>query len=454
MKKTATILALALAAAFPCHSQDAAIDNSILQAEMEAQLPTGMAGWMQGDYMTGDWWGYRTKLRESGVDYFGFLNFILNGNPVGGIDSNHATFVSDAYMGLRFDLEKLFGWKGGQFVVSGINREGPALDEYVGATYSVQQMVGGQRLFLYQVFLKQQFTESLSLKIGRYGASDDFNTSPFYGYNLNNGITGDIRNVLFDTRFSAYPFAVWAASLFYETDDFFVKAGIFQTSERMFENDDHGVNWSIKGEDGFTAHWEIGWTPELFKRPVPTGETTYDKDGKATVAPTVMKGMPGHYWIGGTYSKWDYYERFGGGFQDHSYGFYANADQMVYQEIPGGTEGLYAFLAAGYYPQSAISIIPFQVNAGLHYRGLIPGRNEDRTLLSFIYGDFSDDYATATQIPGGSRAKSEKVIEAGYRIQITPWAYIQPDAQYVIDPGGTGDIDNALVVGFQAGVTF
>ena len=75
-------------------------------------------------------------------------------------------------------------------------------------------MVGGQRPFLYQVFLQQKLAHNkIRLKLGRFSASDDFNASPFYGYSLNNGIDGDIRNVLFDTRFSAYPFPVWAAAV-------------------------------------------------------------------------------------------------------------------------------------------------------------------------------------------------------------------------------------------------
>ena len=52
-----------------------------------------------------------------------------------------------------------------------------------------------------------------------------------------------------------------------------------------------------------------------------------------------MKGLPGHYWIGFTYSEWDLYPEFEGGFEDHSYGFYANADQMIYQETPEATRG-------------------------------------------------------------------------------------------------------------------
>jgi len=37
---------------------------------------------------------------------------------------------------------------------------------------------------------------------------------------------------------------------------------------------------------------------------------------------------------------------------------------------------------------------------------------------------------------------------------VTRWSYIQPDLQYVIDPGGTGDIPDAVVIGAQMGVTF
>ncbi len=37
----------------------------------------------------------------------------------------------------------------------------------------------------------------------------------------------------------------------------------------------------------------------------------------------------------------------------------------------------------------------------------------------------------------------------GLQIQITKFAFIQPDIQYVINPGGTNSIPNALVLGAQ-----
>ena len=58
------------------------------------------------------------------------------------------------------------------------------------------------------------------------------------------------------------------------------------------------------------------------------------------------------------------------------------------------------FVASGYYPQTDISIVPFQVNIGLNYKGLFPERNDDRTMLHFIYGDLSRDYARSVHVPG------------------------------------------------------
>jgi porin len=424
-------------------------ERSMLQPEMEAELAAG--GFNKADHATGDWWGYRDRLFASGVEVFAFYNSIFSGNVSGGIHPGHSTYVDDAYFGVKFDLEKLIGWQGGQLAISGVNRDGDDLThKYIGSIYSTQQMVGGQRLFLYQLYLQQKLlAKQLTLKAGRFGASDDSNASSLYGYSLNNGIDGDIRNVLFDTRFSAYPFATWAAALFYDpTPEFNIKLGVFQVTKRMFENDDHGVNWSIGNTDGYTAIVQFGWSPQFFKQWVNAAG-----DGKGPTTP-VMKGIPGHYWFGFTFSQWDLYQRFDGGLEDHSYGFYAHADQMIYQEALGSDEGLVVFVASGYYPQKEISIVPFQVNVGLNYKGLFPARDADRTVLHFIYGDISSDYARSVRRPGRGLAESEKVVEFAHRFQLKRWSYFQPDIQYVIDPGGTGDIPDAVVIGAEMGLTF
>jgi porin len=127
---------------------------------------------------------------------------------------------------------------------------------------------------------------------------------------------------------------------------------------------------------------------------------------------------------------------------------------MVYQEKPGSDEGLTFWAASGYYPQSSISIMPFQVNVGAIYKGLLPGRPDHRTIGGLIYGRFSRDYARTVEASGGGDPRYEFVTEAGYRIELTKFAWIQPDLQWVNKPNGTGRIPDALVIGAEIGITF
>src|SRR5213075_3564750 len=110
-------------------------NRSILQPEMEAQIEEP-SGFVAADHMVGDRGGWRERFFAAGVEVFAFDNSIYNGNVSGGIHPGHATIVNDAFAGLKFNLEKLVGWKGGLFVISGIDRAGEDLTgKYVGSIY-------------------------------------------------------------------------------------------------------------------------------------------------------------------------------------------------------------------------------------------------------------------------------------------------------------------------------
>ena len=98
--------------------------------------------------------------------------------------------------------------------------------------------------------------------------------------------------------------------------------------------------------------------------------------------------------------------------------------------------------------------MPFQVNFGLVYKGLLPQRDADQTTFGFIYGNFSEHYARTVKAAGNGVPTYESVLEFGHRIQLTKFAFIQPDLQWVIRPGGTGRIEDALIVGAEIGITF
>jgi porin len=386
--------------------------------------------WLDGKYLTGDWTGRRTELVNSGVTFFGYYNAIGAANVSGGRESD-SSYAGDLYMGAKFDLEKILGWDSTVFTVSGIDRHGRSIDQAVGGQYSVMQLVGGQNAFLYEVNLEKKFLDdTLSVKLGRLSATDDFVGSPYYSYSLNNAVNGQIRAVLFDGVMTSYPFAVWGGRVKYQPDDEWVfSLGAYQLSQDIFDRDDQGVDFRIDHSDGVSVFAQVGWSPKF-------------DDRQANFFAGVNNAF---------YSM----QRFDAEDTSHYFArFYAHGDYQVYAEGPGSKEGLVVFATFAYTGQEDIAIIPLQSTLGLNYKGLFPGRDKDSTVFFATFGRFSNDYGKERVATGEGKPDYEMVLEFGHRFEVTPFSYIQPDLQYIIRPGGTGSVDNALVAGVQFGVTF
>ncbi len=289
----------------------------------------GSAVWWQGESASGDWWGLRNAVDDSGVEITATYTTNIAGNPVGGRQQS-VTYTDNTLVGVELDLETLVGWDGAKLTASGLNRSGQSLSEIaVGNQFTVQQIYGGQTAMFYGLYLEQDLLgDRVSLKLGRFGTGDDFGSSPLYWLYMNNGIDGNPQALPVNTQFSAYPWAVWAARVRVEpTAESYVMAGAYQVSDRIFERAYHGVDWSIRSDDGVLFISQIGWTPEFFERAV-KGDEGIDRGsagGKAAKSfdePVEMAGYPGHYWFGAYYSPWSFPQFGTENRARDSYGFY------------------------------------------------------------------------------------------------------------------------------------
>lgn len=433
----------------------------------------GSDDWWGGSAFLGDWWGVRNWLDdEIGIEFS--LNYTTNlaGNPSGGLRQGF-TYTDNVGFGVRLDLEKLVGWQGATLTVSGLNRSGTSLSqEYIGNQFTVQQVYGGQTIMFYGLILTQKFwDDKAELKLGRFATGDDFASSPVYWLYMNNGIDGNPQALPVNGQFSAYPWAVWAARLrINPSPEWNAMFGAYQVSDRTFNREFHGVNMSIQPNDGVMLISQLGWTPEFFKRRVPStaqksaspksspqpsdGRVLFGEEKNPVPVESDLRGLPGNYWVGAYYSTWSYPQFGSSASAPNAYGFYWHGDQMVYQESPGSDQGLTLWTAFVLSPQDNISKLPFQWNAGAFYRGLLPGRDKDVTMFGLVYGNFSNDYGRAGLAYEGDTVSFEMAMEWGYRFQVADFLYIQPNIQYIIQPGGTGSIPNAFVLGAQIGVTF
>ena len=124
------------------------------------------------------------------------------------------------------------------------------------------------------------------------------------------------------------------------------------------------------------------------------------------------------------------------------YGFYVQLEQLIYRENPlaeGDMQGLGGFVS--YFLQFANGPIQpgdFERNyvAGLIYRGLFRGRDEDVVGLGI---------AEASLFQVGTNR--ETVIEMFYKAELTPALSLQPDIQYIASPSGI--LSDSLAVGVR-----
>ena len=146
-------------------------------------------------------------------------------------------------------------------------------------------------------------------------------------------------------------------------------------------------------------------------------------------------------------------------------GIYGVIDQMIYREPGGDDQGLSGFVRAGGAPNDR-NLVSFYGDAGLVYKGLLPGRSEDKIGIAVAYariGGNAQQLDADTALYGNFYypiRDGETMIESMYQAQLAPWWTLQPDLQYIIRPGaGVLNPDgslrpNAWVVGLRSSLNF
>jgi hypothetical protein len=96
------------------------------------------------DHLLGDWWGVRTRLEDEGIAPSLTFESNIAGNPVGGMRHGF-TEADNLGLNVNFDLDKLYGLKGGTFYVSMSQRSGANLSKIdIGNTFTLSRFTAGK----------------------------------------------------------------------------------------------------------------------------------------------------------------------------------------------------------------------------------------------------------------------------------------------------------------------
>jgi porin len=410
------------------------------------------------DHLLGDWYGLRTRLEDQGI--IPSLTFVTNlaGNPVGGLRRGF-TEADNLGLNLIFDLDKLYGLEGGTFLFTTSQRSGANLSAIdVGNTFTIQQVYGRETWQVINVAYLQQFLNGrVELRMGRIAAGDVFLVSPYNYVFMQNAIDGNPVGIFFNAPgMSAYPNATWGLELKVQTTDrTYVRGGAYNGDiQHTHEIWHHGLDWSMRGP--------------LFA----IGEAVYQANQLKDDT-----GLPGNYKFGIWYDGHSYQD-FGSQvlgpkalalgigphtMRDGNFGFYGLFDQALIrfgspdEKILRGI-GVTGCVQAA--PLQDRSQMPLFFEAAVLARGIFPQRPRDVAGFGIFYGRFSSELRNAQRLahsldPTVGVKQEELVMEWNYTFRFRDGAFfVEPDLQYIIRPGGTGNIPNALVVGAQVGINF
>jgi porin len=148
------------------------------------------------------------------------------------------------------------------------------------------------------------------------------------------------------------------------------------------------------------------------------------------------------------------------------YTLYGTIDQMLWHKPNTKAQGISLFLEVMHAPDNRDLSDRF-IDGGLNWKGMFPGRSHDEAGIAVTYAGigaaarkFSEDMVFYS-VMGKPYAQGEPIIEATYRLELTPWFKLQPDLQYVINPGAgiptpksPTPLKNALVIGARVTVNF
>ena len=364
------------------------------------------------------------------------------GNLSGG-HSRGAIYEGLLTAGVRIDLGKFIGWDGATIYASTIYPHGESpTARYVHDFNGVSSIDVDHDLRLYEAWIQQDFAGGkFSIRAGQLLADAEFfgcDDSAFF-------VNGSFSTLpAFSKNFNApvFPTGAPGVRIYYAPNDsFYVRSGIFAgNTGNPATNNRHGTRF-FDGNDGALFLAEAGYT---FNPPPKPGNDAKDK------APAA-RPLSGTYKLGGYYNSSTSRPWMAQAAAPATMGFISSPTRNSGTSPAIPKQGLRCFGHISGAPDDR-NLVAFYCDGGLDYQGLIPSRDADILAFGLSNTKISRNAVDASGLPAA--AHHETVLELTYLAPINDHLSVQPDFQYIINPGATIRQPNAVVAGIRFSLSF
>ena len=339
--------------------------------------------------------------------------------------------------------------------------------DYVGDLNGVSGYYSDPSLRLFSLWAQKEFFECrLSLRVGIWALDkgSGFWQSEGAGTFVNGGF-GTFPIFANDLVAAVFPVSAPCVRLQWEPvkNQLKLRTAVFSGDVGMPADNRHNTLWHLRARDGVAVFAEAEYRQK-------------SDHGR----------LPGTYKVGGFYDSNSFDDLRGGVAHHGNYGFYVTADQQVWlkhrkksgrdsgKNVAGdddNKQGLAVFGKLALVPRDR-NFVRLDTEAGLTYTGLFEGRPDDVLGLGVAYSNVSPNARDNAGQPFSNH--SETVLELTYQWHVTKWetdgkkalgldenkyqdgltVLVQPDFQYIINPGAVSCARNAVVAGLRVTVRF
>lgn len=478
-------LSLALAAAVPAFAAPPPLAVPISGEQAGYGSPTGMTGFISGlkrsNFLLGDLFGLRPELSRYGISLAIQETSEVLGNVTGG-QREGAEYDGLTQAILQMDTQRAFGWYGGVFNISALNVHGRNLSADNLLSLQTSSGIEADRSTrLWELWYDQKLLEEnrLSIRIGQQSLDQEFMVSSNALYFVN-------------TMFG------WPALPSYNMPGGGPAYPLSTPGVRFKLRPIESVNVLLGIFNGSPVHDNAALNAGADPQKLNASGTNFPLNGGALIISELQYsypslgslGYPGQarplshtYRLGAWYDT----EKFNDQRYDNTglslanpastgvpathqgdYAIYAVADQMVWLNETDPNNNISVFARAMGSPQGDRNIIQVSMNAGLILHEPFRYRTDDTFGIGMGYAHVTPglsglDQDTASYAAAGSYnpvRSAETYFEATYQYQPAPWLQLQPDVQYVINPGAgvvnpndpNRRIGNEFVLGLRANI--
>jgi porin len=383
--------------------------------------------------------------------------------PVQGGLSQESSALGNLDVLLHLSLNPLIGLRRTSIRIHVQASHGSSLSSRAGFLQSISSLEAPRELRLYEAWIGHQLgSPRLSLLAGVYDVNSEFDVIPSAGTFVNSSFGfGPEYSLGGMAGPSTYPCTSLATRVRFEPSP--VTYGILGVSDGV-PGDRNGGRFSLNRDEGALISLEFGYI-----QPLSDAYETLDPvalmapRARGVAGPLPVRGLRRQIGRGRRVEEvttkvgmggWAYTQRQEAWAPDSSmrraWGMYLLAERLLLRR-PDGTRALSGFVRAGT-AADGVNPVDLALGGGLVCRGLLPDRPNDVVGLGLAHARNSSPFLRFQLSEGSPLEQAETVVELTYSVELGGAIVIQPDVQWVKNPGTLPAIEDALVFGLRAHV--